>query len=590
MPTLETTTPAPSVAYFRMSENKQEASIPEQERWAARASTLHAVDIVKAFKDEGIAGDEIALRPGLQDLIAFCEERQRQGRPVKAVVCWDSDRFSRANSFSTAAVLDRLMQAGVGKMLTNAEGWIDFEDDMQRVFFNLRQDLGKRAYAQSVSAAVSRTRADRSREGRWTGGPPPWGYVLGAENHLALGDPVHVETVRWLFQQYLARDVGAYRLADELNARRAPFPTYRGRTAWTEDLVYNILGNPNYTGDLHYNRTTIGKYNRTRPDGRVEKNRPQRGKGGALKAVPNLPEDYIVGQAAHPAIIDRATFDAVQRKLAARRVGKGKRPGRGPSDYPFSGLCVCAECGCPMYGITVVKKDGDKRYTWRKYSCSRYHHSGGSECHYNTIQEDDLLNRVAEVLEERFAQPEALADLRAKYLARRRQQGQDHEEGARRLRGQIATLDAHIAQGNKNLAFARTQRDFDRVSEAVTSWEEERAGLVRQLDGIEQAAQAQEREEAGLDNALAMLQEAANIIRSASPDRLREVVKGLVEKIELRFEHQQLPSGRTRSVYVGGDIHLRGDLGCSPVPGDGSPTPHDATPLPSIIISLAMTG
>ena len=64
-----------------MSEDTQEASIPEQRQWAERAAPQHRVQIVRAFVDEGIAGDEIARRQGLQDLMSFCEDEGKAGRP-----------------------------------------------------------------------------------------------------------------------------------------------------------------------------------------------------------------------------------------------------------------------------------------------------------------------------------------------------------------------------------------------------------------------------------------------------------------------------------------------------------------------------
>ena len=560
-----------AVAYFRMSDAKQEASIPEQERWAARAAIQHGAEVIRTFRDDGIPGDEITDRGGLQDLLDFCRQRHKAGSPIEAVIVWDADRFSRANSFATAAVLDGLMNHGVRKMLTNAEGMIDFEDDMQRVFFNLRQDLGKRAYSQSVSAAVSRTRAERAAAGLWTGGPVPFGYILGADSHLALGDPEHVEVVRRVFREYLARDIGAYALADELQAAGCPFPTYRGRTVWTDDLVRQILTDPQYTGDLYHNRTRAGKYNRTTAGGRVVKYKPAVVRKGKARAAVNAAEDYIVCPDAHPVIIDRATFEAVQRKLHSRRAYKGKPSVGRSSDYPLSGLARCGECGSAMYGITVVKKHGGKRYTWRKYACSRYMQSGGGDCHYNTVREDALLDRVADVLEERFREP-ALADVREEVLARRHQQDKSAEKAGRQLQRRMAALDAQIAQGNKNLALAKKAKDFERVSTAISGWEAEREELARELESLSQAAQADRQDEEGLDDALVLLQQLGAVFRKALPEEKRDVLKGLVEKVELRFEHRVLPSGRTRSRCVGGDIHLRGDLGCSPMPGEGTPT------------------
>src|SRR5262245_54770868 len=99
--------------YYRMSDPKQEASIPEQREWAHRAAPQHGIALRREFEDQGIPGDEIARRKGLQALLDYCERQFKAGDPVVTVVCWDSDRFSRANSFTTAAVLDRLMAAGV---------------------------------------------------------------------------------------------------------------------------------------------------------------------------------------------------------------------------------------------------------------------------------------------------------------------------------------------------------------------------------------------------------------------------------------------------------------------------------------------
>jgi hypothetical protein len=55
----------------------------------------------------------------------FCEERAEAGEPAQAVVCWDGERLSRADSISTAACVSRLVEAGVSRMLT-VEGWIDW--------------------------------------------------------------------------------------------------------------------------------------------------------------------------------------------------------------------------------------------------------------------------------------------------------------------------------------------------------------------------------------------------------------------------------------------------------------------------------
>src|SRR5262245_57652846 len=113
------------VAYFRMSGLRQEASIPDQRKWAKDACAREGVEIVKDFEDPGVPGSEIEQRPGLMKLLAFCEDRFMKGQPVECLVCWDADRFSRANSIKTAVCISRLLDSGVNRLLS-ADGWLDW--------------------------------------------------------------------------------------------------------------------------------------------------------------------------------------------------------------------------------------------------------------------------------------------------------------------------------------------------------------------------------------------------------------------------------------------------------------------------------
>src|SRR5579883_2747410 len=97
-----------AVAYYRMSDPKQDRSIEDQQTWAAGAKARHGLDLVREFKDEGIPGDEIELRTDLQAMLAFCDEQHRAGRPIGAVLTFDGDRFSRASSVRTAGIICRL--------------------------------------------------------------------------------------------------------------------------------------------------------------------------------------------------------------------------------------------------------------------------------------------------------------------------------------------------------------------------------------------------------------------------------------------------------------------------------------------------
>ena len=87
-----------TVFYGRMSDDKQETSIPEQREWLAGVKVRENLDVMAEFSDPGIPGDEIRHRPGLQELLEYCEREHRAGRPVEALACWGFERFSNPGS------------------------------------------------------------------------------------------------------------------------------------------------------------------------------------------------------------------------------------------------------------------------------------------------------------------------------------------------------------------------------------------------------------------------------------------------------------------------------------------------------------
>src|SRR5262245_24327663 len=147
------------VCYYRMSTDAQEGSIPAQRDWAHKAAPKEGVRIVGEFEDPGIAGGEIERRPGLQRLLEFCEERFRHSDPVEAVILWDPDRLSRASSIKTSAVLARLEECGVTRLLTASDGWVDLDDATHRVLYLLKQDLAREGFCQGLARNTIRGKA-----------------------------------------------------------------------------------------------------------------------------------------------------------------------------------------------------------------------------------------------------------------------------------------------------------------------------------------------------------------------------------------------------------------------------------------------
>lgn len=135
-------------------------------------------------------------------------------------------------------------------------------------------------------------------------GRPPYGYVV--EDRALVPHPRESQVVKEMFRAYVDEGEGLRRIAARLN--RDGVRTRLGR-AWTPGSVRTVLKNPAYTG--LYRR--LG----------------------------------VVVPASHPALIDRATFNATQRRMGERRTSRTEQERH---DYPLHGLLRCGRCGSPMIG------------------------------------------------------------------------------------------------------------------------------------------------------------------------------------------------------------------------------------------------
>src|SRR5262245_39420809 len=115
-----------AVAYYRKSNEDDGSSIDQQQVWAARASEQEDILIEREFADQARKGHETATRTAFHQMLAYCQQRQRDGHPIDAIICWHPNRFSRSDSLETARFLHEFREAGVCRMFTASHGWRDF--------------------------------------------------------------------------------------------------------------------------------------------------------------------------------------------------------------------------------------------------------------------------------------------------------------------------------------------------------------------------------------------------------------------------------------------------------------------------------
>jgi DNA invertase Pin-like site-specific DNA recombinase len=535
-----------AAAYARSSDDKQEASCPQQRAWAGRQAEALGLELAAYREDEGVPGDRLD-RPGLEQLFDDLDRHQKARRPIPVLLVFDQDRLSRATSWATGAIMERLMCLGVERLVTATED-VDLYDDGSRAIFDLKQQLTKRGYAKQLSKNVSRGMASLAAAGCWTGGSPPLGYRIAGERrrrHLVPGPAEEVEAVRELFRLAAEGVLSTAALAELANQKGWPLPqasVLRQRKGkplrWYDYTVAEVLRQPAYVGTIRYGKQRKGKYHMAAESGPVER------RGRAQGKAPPL-----VRENCHEPLVDRATFDRVQAVLASRQFGR-KVGRRRPESYVFSGKLTCACCGALMQG----RRRDDQGF--HGYVCGSWGNYG--ECSRNGVHEGVLVDKVAELLTRELSTRATVAQLRKQLLARQSGQGETLRLALERGRKHVALLEKQVEAGGQRLL--EVSKDLVPLAEKqLRRHMQELEAAKTDLADIEGQAAAARVEDKDVDELLARLSRLPDLLRDADPKKRCHIVQLAVANITLRFDVKVGPSGRKDTKWTGATVTLRGD-------------------------------
>ena len=184
-----TTDLIPAVLYLRVSSGKQEGSISQQRSELKRYAKKHNYKIVSEYIDEAISGDRT------EDRLEFLRMRDESASgKFEVILSWDQDRFGRFDLLDAGKWIAPFRDAGV-RLETIAQGKIDWEDLVGQLIYSVNQ-LGKAQFLRDLARNSLRANIARAKTGRWGGGNAPFGYEIGEEGRLILGDPHQIKTIR----------------------------------------------------------------------------------------------------------------------------------------------------------------------------------------------------------------------------------------------------------------------------------------------------------------------------------------------------------------------------------------------------------
>jgi site-specific DNA recombinase len=282
------------------------------------------------YDDGGFTGANTA-RPAFQRLLADID-----AGAVDCVAVYKIDRLSRSLS-DFAGIMDRFERRGVTFVSVTQQ--FSTATSVGKLTLNLLMSFAE--FERDVISERTRDKiAACRRNGLWTGGRPVLGYDI-KDKRLVVNE-AEAATVREIFAVYREQK-SLLETARELRLRSIRTKVFRSRTGressglpFTKTSLQTLLTNPLYAGLVRAGSALV--------DG------------------------------AHAAIVERATWDAVQELLSRnRRCGVGPRR---KWEAILDGLLRCGACGQAMSHSYTTRVGRTHRY----YVCQALQKLGADAC------------------------------------------------------------------------------------------------------------------------------------------------------------------------------------------------------------------
>lgn len=494
--------------YCRLSQDdKQEGdsnSIINQKKILKRYAIEHGYQPYVFFVDDGFSGTNFN-RPDFQRMIAEVEA----GR-IKRVIVKDMSRLGR--DYLQVGMYTEIMFPNMDVHFIAVNDGVDSHVGENE--FTPFRNIINEWYAKDTSKKIRAVKRSKGMAGEHIGSHAPYGYMKNPDNKKEwLIDEEAAEVVREIFR-LCVNGYGPTRIANILTERKILCPTYyalehgeKPRTVlppdkylWSATVVSHILERMDYLGHTVNFKTHVKSY----------KNR---------KKIDNSPEQWRIFENTHEAIIDKETFEIVQK------IRSGKRRPTKMGDMPmFSGLLYCADCGSKMTFHRQMAQSAEKH----NFVCSNYRHNSKScTMHYirNVVVEQIVLENLKEVIryvsdyEDEFVQMVMDTDMR-----QRNKELSQKKKRLTEIHSRIQELDKIFQRiYEDNISGKLSDERFMKLSKG---YEEEQHTLQEEQTSLEKELQKEEKQSVDVKQFLSVVRKYTNLTELTP-----EIVHEFIDKI-----------------------------------------------------------
>lgn len=454
--------------YCRLSQEDmmqgESNSIRNQRMILQKYAEDHGFRNIEYYIDDGYSGANFN-RPDFKRMMADIESGK-----VATVIVKDQSRLGR-DYLQTGMLMEITFPQydvrfiAINDGVDSANGISDFSGIKN--YFN---DF----YARDTSKKIRAVQRAKGERGERVGTAIPYGYMKDLDDPKRLvPDKPAAEIVKRIFNMY-TKGIGIRKICATLEAEKIENPSvYLFKTrgtrsgnpdlqkpySWTQTTVRRMLSNRIYCGDT-VNFQTYSKSNKLK------------------KRIKNTEEDMLIFENTHEAIIDRKTFDMVQKHFEGR-----KRPDIQGEMDKYAGYLFCGECGARLYLHRAFSIDPEKNF----FQCGGYQTKGKSHCTAHYISESVVdaivladLKRVTEYARSRTEEFYAMATENGEAEAKKFYASAEKEK--KRIDSRIKELDNIIRCLYEDRVTGRiTPERYDNMA---GGYEQEQASLREELQAL----------------------------------------------------------------------------------------------------------
>ena len=480
-------------------------SIINQKKMLAEYAERNGYTPYQFYIDDGFSGTNFE-RPQFKQMI----EDAKKGT-VKRIICKDLSRFGRD-----------YIKVGLYTEFIFPDKDIHFIAVNDDVDSNVQKDndlapfknLFNEWYARDTSKKIKAVKKAKGLAGEHMSCVAPYGYRKNPDNPKEwLIDEESAEVVREIFR-LCVDGYGPRRIANILTERKILIPSayalekgYAVRNnipknpcQWSSTVVVDVLERMDYLGHTVNFKTHRKSYKQK-------------------KKIENDKSEWKIFENTHEPIIDKSTFDIVQ-KIRANR----KRPTKMGEMPMFSGILYCADCGKKL-SFHRRANDPDTKHN---FVCSNYR-SDTHNCsmHYirNVVVEQLVLENLREVVsyvkayEDEFVQMVMDADIKqkSKELAKKKRVLSDKEKRYTQLDGLFQRI------YEDNVGGKLSDERFVKLSQG---YEAEQKDLQSEIEALRMELSQEEQQSVNVKSFLSTVKKYTEI-----PELTSEIVHEFIDRI-----------------------------------------------------------